>query len=201
MTSRMHGSEDALAALTCKPGSDGHVLIGGLGMGYTLRAALGILGPGASVTVAELVPEVVEWNRSWIGALAGNPLDDPRAVLHQGDVAGVIRGGAARFDAILLDVDNGPDALTQAGNRWLYSGSGLAACYEALRPGGMYGLWSVGGDAPGFDRRLARAGFKPEVRRVRAREGGGLTQVIYLGKRPRRERLSAPAGVRAPAGR
>lgn len=183
MTSRMHGSEDAMMALACPgPNADACILVGGLGMGYTLRAALDLLPPTGSVTVSELNPAVVAWNRGPLGPLAGRPLDDPRVRLDLGDVANVIRHAERRFDAILLDVDNGPDALTQRTNGWLYGRAGLAAAHRALRRPGALAVWSVGGERS-FGERLRAAGFEPETHIVRARSGGkGPRQVVFVGR-------------------
>ena len=183
MTSRMHGSEDAMMSLACpepKPGAC--VLIGGLGMGYTLRATLDLLPEKASVVVAELVPEVVEWNRGPLGPLANQPLDDPRTSVVEGDVAKVIRESDRRFDAILLDVDNGPDALTQRTNGWLYSPAGLAAIHRALRPKGALAVWSVANE-PTFERRLRAVGFTPSTHLVTAHGKRGKRQVVFVGRR------------------
>jgi len=183
MTSRMHGSEDAMMALACPmPRADACILIGGLGMGYTLRATLDLLPPGGTVVVGELNPAVVGWNRGPLGPLAGHPLDDPRVSIDLGDVANVIRRNEGRFDAILLDVDNGPDALTQRTNGWLYSRAGLAAAHRAVRRHGALAVWSVGGE-PSFADRLSAAGFEPETHIVRARGGGkGPKQVVFIGR-------------------
>ncbi len=177
MNSRMHASEDALGELpvsrvAARPRA--RVLIGGLGMGFTLAAALAKLGPDAEVVVAELVPEVVEWNRAHLGHLAGRPLDDARVAVFVGDVGERIRGASAGYDAILLDVDNGPEGLTREGNDRLYGRAGLAAAVRALRPGGVLSVWSARPD-PAFSERLRRAGFDVEETRVRARgaRGGG----------------------------
>lgn len=197
MVSRMHGSEEALASLGMgKPGQSSAVLVGGLGMGYTLRAALDLLAPAGTATVAELVPEVIEWNRGPIAHLAGDPLADPRVHIARGDVAAVIRAHESAFDAILLDVDNGPGALTQRGNGWLYSGAGLAAIARALRPRGVLAIWSVSEAGQGFERALARAGFAPETHHVPARAGAkGRGFVVFLGRkgvRPSRARAPRP---------
>lgn len=184
MTSRMHGSEDALAALGCRavPARAPHVLIGGLGMGFTLRAALDLLPKDARVVVAELVPAVVEWNRGPLGPLAGHPLDDPRVRVDLRDVGDVIRSSAATFDAILLDVDNGPDAFTLAGNASLYGDTGIAAVRRALRPGGALAVWATEDDKR-FVQRLRRAGFEASAERVRARaERGRSRHVIFLAR-------------------
>lgn len=184
MTSRMHGSEDALATLGCRgvPARAPHVLIGGLGMGFTLRAALDLLPKDARVVVAELVPAVVEWNRGPLGPLAGHPLDDPRVRIDLRDVGDVIRSSAAAFDAILLDVDNGPDAFTLAGNASLYGDAGIAAVRRALRPGGALAVWATEEDRR-FVQRLRRAGFEASAERVRARaERGRSRHVIFLAR-------------------
>lgn len=185
MNSRMHASEDALAELGCavvagRPAP--HVLVGGLGMGFTLAAALKALGPGSVVTVAELVPEVVEWNRGPLGECAAFPLHDPRTRVHVGDVADLLRQGRAVYDAVLLDVDNGPEGMTHHGNDWLYSPPGLAAARRVLRPGGVLAVWSATPDDR-FTRRLRQAGFQVEVRGVRARPGKGAHHTIWLAHR------------------
>ena len=187
MTSRNHGSEVAMASLACaKPRPDMRVLVGGLGMGYTLRAVLDLLPSGGSVVVSELVPEVIEWNRGPLGPLAGNPLDDDRVTLVAGDVADTIRSADRVYDAILLDVDNGPSALTQRGNGRLYGPQGLAAGHRALRPGGTLAVWSVELD-PVFEARLVGAAFKASSHRVKSFSA---RHVIILGqaltKRPPR---------------
>ena len=183
MTSRMHGSEDAMMPLACpapRPGA--RVLIGGLGMGYTLRATLDLLPPDGRAVVGELNPAVVEWNRGPLGPLAGHPLDDPRTELVVGDVAQVLRKAVQSFDAILLDVDNGPKAPTQKGNLWLYTAAGLAASHRALRPGGALAVWSVDHEV-GFDRALRSAGFIPETHFVTAHGKRGKRHVVFLGRR------------------
>ena len=156
------------------------VLVGGLGMGYTLRAALDAVGPGAVVEVAELVPGVVAWNRGYLGGLAGAPLDDARTELHVGDVRKRIEAGKGRYDAILLDVDNGPDALAHAGNDVLYSAQGLERARRALRPGGVLGVWSFTDDA-GFTRRVERAGFRAKLHKVSAsKKGRGRYHFVWV---------------------
>ena len=182
MHSRTHGSEDQLAEITCariaaRP--QPHVLIGGLGMGFTLAAALKMLGKDASVVVAELVPAVVEWNRGPLGEHAGFPLLDPRAHVHVGDVADVLKSSAQVFDAILLDVDNGPQGLTHKSNDWLYSPDGLDAAMKALRPGGVLAIWSAGPD-PMFTIRLKKAHFLVEEKPVRAHGNKGARHLIWL---------------------
>jgi spermidine synthase len=174
MNSRLGGSEEALAVMACerlRKGVEPHLLIGGYGMGFTLRAALGVLGPGARVTVAELVPEIIDWARGPMAALTAGCFDDPRVRLFAGDVAAEIGAGARRYDAILLDVDNGPSGLVRADNDGLYSMRGLAAAKAALRPGGVLAIWSAAPDAA-FTRRLEDCGFKVEQVTVRARSNG-----------------------------
>lgn len=185
MSSLVHGSEDALAELACaRVGrADARVLVGGLGMGFTLAAALRCVGPDGRVVVAELVPGVVTWNRGPIGPVAGHPLDDPRASVFDGDVADAIRAGPASWDAILLDVDNGPTGLTRATNSWLYGWHGLEACHAALRPGGALAVWSAAPDRA-FTRRLERAGFDVEPVEVRSRGAkGGHKHVVWIAAR------------------
>lgn len=182
MNTRKHGSEDALGALPCRRiagRADARVLIGGLGMGFTLAAALKELGPGAEVTVAELIPEVVEWNRGPLGERSGRPLDDPRTRVHVGDVGKLLRHSAAQFDAIALDVDNGPEGLTRESNDWLYSPAGIAAAHDALRPGGVLAYWSAGPD-DGFEDVLRRCGLQVEVARVYAHGNKGARHTLWL---------------------
>ena len=190
MSSRMHGSEEALAALGCRRAQSLRapcVLVGGLGMGFTLRAALDVLPNAATVVVAELLPEVVAWNREHLGHLAGHPLRDRRVRLDVRDVATTLLESTDRFDAVLLDVDNGPDAFTTSGNDWLYGDRGLAATRAALKPGGVLAVWAVREDQT-FERRLRRAGFGVEIERVRARlKKGGPHHTIFLGSRRERE--------------
>lgn len=186
MTSRLFGSEAALATLTAEAlngRARPRVLIGGLGMGFTLRAALKAFGADASIVVAELVPAVVRWAHGPLAGLYGGCLDDARVEIVETDVAALIRAGAARYDAILLDVDNGPEAMTQAANDGLYSPRGLAAARAALAPRGVLAIWSQGPDRA-FAQRFARAGFTVEDRRVRAGGAhGGSRHVIWLGTR------------------
>lgn len=183
MSSRQSGSEEALALMTIERLRDSktaHLLIGGYGMGFTLRAALGALGPDARVDVAELVPEIIDWARGPMQHLTAGCLDDPRVRIIIGDVADAI--GAARYDAILLDVDNGPDGLTRAENDRLYSNRGLAAAKAALKPGGVLAIWSAWPDAA-FTRRLKHAGFNVEESQVRARANGkGARHVIWFAR-------------------
>ena len=179
MSSRNAVSETALAKIACArvDRRSARVLIGGLGMGYTLRAVLDEVGREAAVIVAELVPEVVEWNRGPLSDLAARPLDDPRATVRVGDVADVMRTSPAAFDAILMDVDNGPDAVMVAANRFLYSAGGVRLILRALRPGGVLAVWAADRSA-GFERVLD--GFAHERMEVNLRGGGGPVHTIYL---------------------
>jgi len=183
MNSRLSGSEEALArlcgeklrAIRCPS-----VLIGGLGMGFTLRAMLAEVGEDASVVVSELVPAVVAWARGPMAEIFGTSLADPRVDIRECDVGGLIRSGRATYDAILLDVDNGPEGLTRPGNDRLYDDRGLHAAKHALRPGGVLAVWSSGPN-PGFSRRLVRTGFR--VEEVKARANGrrkGARHIIWL---------------------
>lgn len=182
MNSHAHGSEDALAALASarlgvRPRRQ--VLVGGLGMGFTAAAALRDLGTDGSLTVAELVPAVVAWNRGHLAAVAGDVMGDPRVSVHLGDVAGLLRSAAGRYDLILLDVDNGPHGLTSEANHWLYSAAGLARIRTALRPGGVLGVWSVAPD-DGFTRRLQRAGFDATLERPFIHGTRGPRHVVWI---------------------
>lgn len=182
MNTRMHGSEDALAAIPCKQiaaRANARVLIGGLGMGFTLASALQHLRADAEVQVAELVPGVIEWNRGPLGAKAGNPLQDPRARVLNEDVAKILQAEPRGFDAIMLDVDNGPEGLTHSANNWLYSLDGLSACARALRPGGMLTVWSASADRQ-FSSRIAKAGFKAEEVQVFAHGNRGARHTIWV---------------------
>lgn len=183
MTSRARNSEQAMMALACpEPPPGACVLVGGLGMGYTLAATLERVDTASTVVVAELVPEVVEWNRGPMGDLAGRPIEDPRTEVFVGDVARVIKSSRDRFDAILLDVDNGPESLTDRGNYAIYTPAGLAAARRALRPGGALAIWSVGADATA-ERRLKAAGFEPSEHRLPAHGKRGRSHVVYVGRR------------------
>jgi spermidine synthase len=183
MSSRMSGSEEALATMTCERLHDrkaSHILIGGYGMGFTLRAALSRLDTEARVTVAELVPAIIEWARGPMAALAAGCLDDPRVALCERDVALVIAEGTAIYDAILLDVDNGPDGLVRLANDRLYTLSGLASAKAALKQGGVLAIWSAAPDKA-FARRLAEAGFSVEEVTVKARSNGkGPRHVLWF---------------------
>jgi spermidine synthase len=184
MSSRMHGSEEALATFGCRAARvlpEPRVLVGGLGMGYSLRATLDVLPPEARVVVAELVPAIVDWNRGVLGPLANQPLKDRRVEVVVGDIASVLRDTTAGFDAVLLDVDNGPRAFTQAKNGGLYGDAGLARAKAALRPGGVYAVWSAWEDTK-FEHRLRYAGFRVSTERVRARlKKGGPRHTIFVG--------------------
>jgi spermidine synthase len=183
MNSRVHGSEDALAELACKRVRNRpqpRVMVGGLGMGYILAAALQALGPEAEVVVAELVPAVVTWNRNILGVLAGDPLTDKRVSVFEGDVGKLIRAKQSHYDAILLDVDNGPEGLTRKENDSLYSPGGLNAASAALRPGGILAVWSISPDQA-FTKKMQRAGFTVEEIRVRAHGNRGARHMIWLG--------------------
>ena len=183
MTSYSHDSEDAMMSLACpRPRADACILIGGLGMGYTLAATLDLLPPGGSAVVSELVPEVVEWNHGPLGPLAGHPLDDPRTDLIVGDVADVIRDSKSRFDAVLLDVDSSVDSFTLAGNSWLYTPEGLATAHRSLRPSGALAIWSAGTERT-FEGRLRSAGFTASTHPVRGRHKRGGHYSILVGRR------------------
>jgi spermidine synthase len=187
MSSRMHGSEEALATIACREArrlEQPRVLVGGLGMGFTLRATLDLLPPDATVRVVELVAAVVEWNRGPLGAIAGYPLHDRRVRVEVGDVGFTLRANPGGFDAILLDVDNGPSAFTTPANEGLYDNSGVAAAYAALRVGGALAVWSAWEDRK-FEQRLRFHGFVAQVDRVRARlKKGGARHTIFLGLKP-----------------
>ncbi|AYO78863.1 MULTISPECIES: spermine/spermidine synthase domain-containing protein [Sphingobium] len=188
MSSRMSGSEKALALMTLErlgKRAGLHMLIGGYGMGFTLRAALAEMDTKAQITLAELVPEIIEWARGPMVDLAAGCLDDPRVRLVMDDVAHVIAAGHGSYDAILLDVDNGPDGLTADANDRLYTNAGLSSAMRALKPGGILAIWSAGSDAA-FTRRLQNAGFAVEEVAVKARDNGkGPRHVIWFATRRR----------------
>jgi spermidine synthase len=190
MNSRMSGSEQALADLaSARVGGRAkcHVLIGGYGMGFTLRAALAGLRADARVTVVELVPAVIKWARGPMADMSAGCLDDPRVVIREEDVRNTIAAGTSRFDAILLDVDNGPDGLTQAKNDRLYTLNGLHAARRALRSGGVLAVWSAA-PSPKFTRRLQSAGFVVEEIKTRANSNGkGPKHYIWLATAGRSE--------------
>ncbi|WP_158967943.1 spermidine synthase [Paraglaciecola sp. L3A3] len=185
MNSRVFNSEKKLSQLGChylKDTQEAQVLVGGLGMGYTLAAALNILTDSSKITVAELIPEVVKWNQGELGNCAKNPLKDPRTHVHIGDVKQLLSIEHPSYDAILLDVDNGPKGLTHKNNNWLYSTAGLAAIYNALRPQGMLAIWSAGPDYL-FTVNLKKAGFTVDTRTVRAQATKGPQHTIFLAKK------------------
>ncbi|MDT0575858.1 spermidine synthase [Croceicoccus sp. F390] len=183
MSSRMSGSEQALGRMTCERlGSRAavRILIGGYGMGYTLRAVLDVAAADATVVVAELVPQIVAWAKGPMQALSQGCLDDPRVTVQIADVAELIRAGTGRYDAICLDVDNGPDGLTRQENDNLYTSRGLASARAALRPGGILAIWSARPD-PAFTRLLKKAGFTVDEVQVKARTNGkGPTHTIWF---------------------
>jgi spermidine synthase len=186
MSSRTHGSEEALAAFACEGMGrlkQPCVLIGGLGMGFTLRATLDLLSPDATVVVAELVPAVVEWNRGALGPLAGHPLKDKRVRVETGDVAATLRSGRGQFDAVLLDVDNGPAAFTASKNAGLYDKRGIAAARAALKTEGVLAVWAAKDDRS-YELRLHEGGFDVQVQRVRGRlKKGGPRHTIFLSRK------------------
>ncbi|MES2136163.1 MAG: spermidine synthase [Pseudomonadota bacterium] len=186
MNSRMSGSEIALAEMSCARlagRAAPHLLIGGYGMGFTLRAALAALPARASLTVAELVPEVIAWARGPMAELAAGCLDDRRVTVVLEDVAALIGRARGKYDTILLDVDNGPDGLVRPQNDRLYSVAGLAAARAALKPRGILAVWSAAAD-PAFTRRLKQSGFAVEEDEVRARSNGkGPRHTIWLAER------------------
>jgi spermidine synthase len=181
MSSRMHDSEEALAEHALERCDDARsVLVGGLGLGFTLRAVLDRVEPDTRVVVAELVPQLVSWNRTHLAELNDHPLDDERCEVVVGDVYDTIKHSPRTFDVILLDVDNGPVALSSAKNQRLYSEYGVRACYQALRQGGVLAVWSSGPNAR-FERRLSAAGFGVvDVLRVAARKGSRARHVIFM---------------------
>ena len=186
MNSRVHGSEDALAELVCERLANcpaPKVLIGGLGMGYTTAAALHQLGAHAQVVVAELVPAVVAWNRGPLAGLAGHPLKDIRVSVQEIDVARILQTEQQAYDAIILDVDNGPDGLTSTGNDWLYTRAGLNAAHATLKPSGILAVWSASPDSA-FSRLLRQERFTVEDITVRSRGSkGGSHHMIWLAER------------------
>lgn len=186
MNSRMSSSEIVLAGIACErlKGRRGpRLLIGGYGMGFTLRAALAGLDKDARVTVAELVPQVLDWARGPMAELTAGCLDDPRVAIHAGDVGEAIAKADAAFDAILLDVDNGPDGLSRAANDRLYTVRGLEAARRALKPGGMLAVWSAA-PSKAFTGALQRAGFQVEEVQARANKGKGVRHTIWVATKP-----------------
>ena len=194
MNSRMSGSEIALAELACdrlRGRRNCRMLIGGYGMGFTLRAAQAGLGRDAQILVAELVPAIMEWARGPMAELTGACLDDPRVTIHDGDVGGFITSARASFDAILLDVDNGPDGFSRAANGRLYDLQGLEAARKALRKNGLLAIWSAAPDKE-FVNRLTRAGFDVDEVMVRANKGRGGRYIVWIATN------KADAGSRKP---
>ena len=186
MNSRLSGSEEALATLTCERLSvkNPRILVGGYGMGFTLRAALSVLPQQASVEVVELIPAIVKWARGSMAALSQKSLDDSRVTITTGDVCDVIKRADRDYDAILLDVDNGPDGLTHEANDRLYNMTGLAAAKKALRSNGILAIWSSEGD-PKFTARLHKSGFSVDTVTVAARANGkGAKHTIWLARKP-----------------
>ena len=183
MNSRLSGSEEALATLTAKKiekVASPRLLIGGLGMGFTLRAALAVFGSKARIVQAELVPAVIAWARGPMAEIFGDSLADPRVNIREGDVAEIIRSHRGAFDAILLDVDNGPEGLTRKANDALYSSTGLNATHTALRPGGVLAVWSSGPN-PAFAKRLRGARFDVNEVNIRATgKGRGVRHIIWI---------------------
>lgn len=185
MSTRQHTSEEKLAELACaglRERRGARVLVGGLGFGYTAKAALAAVGPDARVVIAELMEPVILWNRNPAYPLAASTLADPRVEVVSGDVADVLRARAGAFDAILLDVDNGPAALSSPRNAPLYGETGLAAVHSALRPAGCVGYWSAVED-PAFEKRMRKAGFAVEVESARSHRTGGSRHTLFLGRR------------------
>mgnify|MGYP001819957702 CR=1 FL=1 len=186
MTSAAHHSEEALATVGCEGLGDRprvRVLIGGLGMGYTLRAALDGTSATSEVVVVELLPSVVDWNRGPLADLAGRPLDDPRARVETRDIVAYVASSPGTFDAILLDTDNGPDDFTSEGNARLYDPRGLSRLRRMLRPGGRLVVWSAY-QCPTFPGDLKRAGLEPSAVKVKARGRKGGRHTLYVGRRP-----------------
>jgi spermidine synthase len=195
MNSRLSGSEEALATMACeriRSRKAPRILIGGLGMGFTLRAALAALGPDGRVTVAELVPAVVKWARGPMSEVFGDSLADPRVTIHESDVGQPIRSGSSTFDAIMLDVDNGPEGLTRDSNDALYDLRGLKAACTALRAGGVLAVWAAKPD-PKFTQRLRKAGFDVDELKVRASKSrAGAKHVIWIATRGGRQHGREP---------
>ncbi len=205
MSTRQHHSEERLAEVACehvRGRTRPRVLIGGLGLGFTLRTALAHLGPEASVVVVELLPAVVEWNRDPAYGLAAEALADPRVETITGDVADVLDTSHGKFDAIILDVDNGPSGLSTGTNDRLYTPAGLARARAALKPGGCLVVWSAGDD-PAFVERMGRAGYDVTVERARTHSTGGSWTTLFIGTargQPHRRRESGP-GLKPPSSR
>jgi spermidine synthase len=184
MSTRMHYSEVELARLVCeKLKSGAKLMIGGLGLGYTLRSALDLLPKDGTVVQVELVPEVIEWNKGPLAPFANHPLDDKRTILEQADVTKVIRGARNEYDSIMLDIDNGPSPLVNEKNAWLYTDQGLLAIRSALKNGGKVAIWSAD-DEPRFVARMKRNGFRTQKHMIQTHKGkGGIRHVIFTGRK------------------
>lgn len=186
MSTRKHASEDALGTLPCQMLADvdaASVLIGGLGMGFTLAAVLDATGANSRVVVAELVPDVVEWNKDLLGSYSGYPLNDPRTTVYHGDVGDLLRDTEQHYDVIALDVDNGPEGLSSDDNNWLYSPEGIGCASASLNPGGVLAYWAATRDA-GFTKRLRDQGLQVSVRSVYAHGTKGTKHTIWLAGLP-----------------
>lgn len=184
MSTRRHASEEKIAELACAEAKNicgARVLIGGLGFGFTLKAALSVLAADATVVMAEILAAVVAWNRNPSFNLAGDAMADPRVIVLQKDVSEVISESRSSFDSIILDVDNGPSALSTEGNHRLYNSKGLRLIRAALRPGGCVAIWSAAPD-PAFEKLMVRAGFAVEVQRCRAHANSGGWHIIFVGR-------------------
>lgn len=195
MNSRRFNSEQQLSLLGCahlKNQKNTRVVVGGMGMGYTLAAALEVLPSQAEVIVADLIPEVVEWNRGPLGDCAGRPLDDSRVSVHIGDVGELLVNRDGDYGAVLLDVDNGPEGLTHSDNNWLYSVEGTSSIYSSLAPDGVLAVWSAGPDTM-YVGRLKKAGFQVDVKTVRERPGKGARHTIFLAKKRPARRVNKPS--------
>ncbi len=185
MGSYAHQSEDVLAEIAIArfdPPREPRVLVGGLGLGFTLASALRATGEGAEVVVAELVPAIVEWNRGRLGEFAKRPLDDPRTRVHLGDICALLEASEGAWDVVLLDVDNGPKSLTKPENGWLYTAQGLEAAHRSLRAGGVLGVWSARPNRS-FARRMERAGFVVDEIEIEPRPGMAQRHVVWTGVR------------------
>ena len=201
MSTRRHGSEDALGRLPCEMlerADEAVVLIGGLGMGFTLAAALAATGPGSRVVVAELVPEIVRWNRGSLGSRSGHPLSDARTSVHEGDVGELLRDPGRRFDVIALDVDNGPEGFSSSENDWLYSHDGVSRARDRLAPGGVLAYWSATPDRR-FAKRLRECGLRVDEKSVFAHGRKGTKHTIWLARPSESGTPRGPEGRRTVA--
>ena len=185
MSNMAHHSEEHMAVIGCeglRDKTDARVLVGGLGMGFTARAVLDHVSETGQVVVSEISPQLIAWNRGPLAELANRPLEDPRLVVETGDIVAYLAGTTKHFDAILLDVDHGPDSFTAKGNARLYDRKGLARLRNCLRPGGVLVIWSAY-EAPAFPRAMVKAGFEAKAVRVRARGTKGGRHTLYVGRR------------------